>query len=263
LDPNLSSLSLKRTLLSPVKSAASLPDSGSSPFASRSSFLAQNDFQTSTTQRGHSSSSTASVNSSTEIIAPGTYPIDSSLTASIPVLDAATTSVNPIVSSIATPFITCSSSSSSSSSPAELCLSNGESLRGKIIKKSSGKKRPVTGKPKKGDKIEIVFQVDGNNSSSDDDDDDDDDGDANEDDSSDRDPDDEDIPGVEDEPLNSGDDVSDNDPEELFDTENVVVCQYEKISRVRNKWRFYLKDGIMNIQGRDYVFLKASGEAEW
>ena len=68
---------------------------------------------------------------------------------------------------------------------------------------------------------------------------------------------------MEDEPLNSEDDVSDNDPEELFDTENVVVCQYEKISRVRNKWRFYLKDGIMNIQGRDYVFLKASGEAEW
>jgi len=144
---------------------------------------------------------------------------------------------------------------------AKLCLPSGKHLSGKILSKK--KQLPTSVRPKKGDKIEIVFQVDGNHSSSDDDDDDDDDGDLNEDDSSDRDPDDEDIPGVEDEPLNSGDDVSDNDPEELFDTENVVVCQYEKISRVRNKWRFYLKDGIMNIQGRDYVFLKASGEAEW
>lgn len=34
------------------------------------------------------------------------------------------------------------------------------------------------------------------------------------------------------EPLNSGDDVSDEEDQELFDTENVVVCQYDK---VRNK----------------------------
>lgn len=171
-----------------------------------------------------------------------------------------------------------------SNAAAELYLPSGQSFSGKIMDGKKRKTKPSTAAtaiganenrptatttmkksmmPKKGDKIEIVFQVDGNNSSSDDDDDDDEDGDLNEDDSSDRDPDDEDIPGVEDEPLNSEDDVSDNDPEELFDTENVVVCQYEKISRVRNKWRFYLKDGIMNIQGRDYVFLKASGEAEW
>lgn len=32
------------------------------------------------------------------------------------------------------------------------------------------------------------------------------------------------------EPLNSGDDVSDEEDQELFDTENVVVCQYDKVS---------------------------------
>jgi len=173
---------------------------------------------------------------------------------------AAATTAAASTDCISSSSASCSAAAASSSS-AELRLSDGESLRGRILKKK--KCSHQSGRPRKGDKIEIVFQVDGNHSSSDDDDDDDDDGDVNEDDSSDRDPDDEDIPGVEDEPLNSGDDVSDNDPEELFDTENVVVCQYEKISRVRNKWRFYLKDGIMNIQGRDYVFLKASGEAEW
>lgn len=31
------------------------------------------------------------------------------------------------------------------------------------------------------------------------------------------------------EPLNSGDDVSDEEDQELFDTENVVVCQYDKV----------------------------------
>lgn len=35
------------------------------------------------------------------------------------------------------------------------------------------------------------------------------------------------------EPLNSGDDVSDEEDQELFDTENVVVCQYDKVSRDR------------------------------
>jgi len=34
------------------------------------------------------------------------------------------------------------------------------------------------------------------------------------------------------EPLNSGDDVSDEDTAEQFDTENVVVCQYDKVGSV-------------------------------
>ncbi|XP_045450718.1 transcription initiation factor IIA subunit 1 [Melitaea cinxia] len=69
--------------------------------------------------------------------------------------------------------------------------------------------------------------------------------------------------GAEEEPLNSGDDVSDEEPGDMFDTENVVVCQYDKITRSRNKWKFYLKDGIMNLSGKDYVFQKANGDAEW
>ena len=30
--------------------------------------------------------------------------------------------------------------------------------------------------------------------------------------------------------MNSDDDVSDEDPSDLFDTDNVVVCQYDKVS---------------------------------
>ncbi|XP_075269279.1 TFIIA-alpha and beta-like factor [Opisthocomus hoazin] len=68
---------------------------------------------------------------------------------------------------------------------------------------------------------------------------------------------------VEEDPLNSGDDVSEQDTADLFDTDNVIVCQYDKIHRSKNKWKFYLKDGVMSFEGKDYVFAKAVGDAEW
>ncbi|NXT23845.1 TF2AY factor, partial [Syrrhaptes paradoxus] len=68
---------------------------------------------------------------------------------------------------------------------------------------------------------------------------------------------------VEEEPLNSGDDVSEQDTPDLFDTDNVIVCQYDKIHRSKNKWKFYLKDGVMSFEGKDHVFAKAVGDAEW
>ncbi|XP_077522570.1 transcription factor IIA L isoform X3 [Amblyomma americanum] len=73
----------------------------------------------------------------------------------------------------------------------------------------------------------------------------------------------EDGPQEEVEPLNSDDDVSDEEATENFEIDNVVVCQYDKISRSRNRWKFHFKDGIMNLQGKDYVFQKAIGDAEW
>lgn len=38
---------------------------------------------------------------------------------------------------------------------------------------------------------------------------------------------------------------------------------YFQITRTRNKWKFYFKDGIMNLGGKDYVFQKSNGDAEW
>lgn len=37
--------------------------------------------------------------------------------------------------------------------------------------------------------------------------------------------------GAEEEPLNSEDDVTDEDSAELFETDNVVVCQYDKVNK--------------------------------
>ncbi|KAI1719481.1 transcription factor IIA, alpha/beta subunit domain-containing protein [Ditylenchus destructor] len=69
---------------------------------------------------------------------------------------------------------------------------------------------------------------------------------------------------VEEDPLNSNDDQSDDeDLDTLFDAEHVVVCQFEKVHRARTKWKFTLKDGIMHLKGKDYAFQKCLGEAEW
>ena len=80
--------------------------------------------------------------------------------------------------------------------------------------------------------------------------DDDDDGDDDDDDDDDDiDPDgDEDDEGVEEEPLASDDDISDEDASDLFETSNVVVCQYDKITRSKNKWKFHLKVLIILTQ---------------
>ncbi|XP_030759315.1 transcription initiation factor IIA subunit 1-like [Sitophilus oryzae] len=114
-------------------------------------------------------------------------------------------------------------------------------------------------------KVPKLKQVDGSMDTSDDDEDGSDDDNEDDDLDDDKDEDDQEIEdeGGEEEPLNSEDDVSDDDPTDLFDTDNIVVCQYDKIIRNRNKWKFYLKDGIMNLNGLDYVFQKANGDAEW
>ncbi|KAI9594781.1 transcription factor IIA, alpha/beta subunit-domain-containing protein [Syncephalis fuscata] len=47
------------------------------------------------------------------------------------------------------------------------------------------------------------------------------------------------------------------------DTPNIILCQYEKVARTKNKWKCVLKDGVMTMDGRDYVFHRANGDFEW
>lgn len=68
----------------------------------------------------------------------------------------------------------------------------------------------------------------------------------------------EDIDNLDDEDL---DDDDDDDAE--LDTGNQVVCQYEKVNRVKQKWKCNFKDGIMHVNGKDYLFHRATGEFEW
>lgn len=68
--------------------------------------------------------------------------------------------------------------------------------------------------------------------------------------------------------INSDLDDSEEDQDsynEDEDLENgmIMLCLYDKVQRVKNKWKYVLKDGIANINGKDYVFAKATGESEW
>ncbi|OMJ22192.1 Transcription initiation factor IIA large subunit [Smittium culicis] len=69
----------------------------------------------------------------------------------------------------------------------------------------------------------------------------------------------------ENEEINS--DLDDSDDEEVENggeiTEHMVLCQYDKVSRTKNKWKCVLKDGIMLVNGRNYLFHRANGDFEW
>jgi transcription initiation factor TFIIA large subunit len=54
-------------------------------------------------------------------------------------------------------------------------------------------------------------------------------------------------------------DIND-DEDEMGDS---ILCTYDKVQRVKNKWKCTLKDGVMSVKGREYVFHKGMGEFEW
>ncbi|KAJ3325432.1 hypothetical protein HDV06_004291 [Boothiomyces sp. JEL0866] len=54
-----------------------------------------------------------------------------------------------------------------------------------------------------------------------------------------------------------GSDLDDDEDDENAPTDHLILCQYEKVTRIKNKWKCTLKDGIVNINGRDYVFNRA------
>ena len=77
-----------------------------------------------------------------------------------------------------------------------------------------------------------------------------------------------------DDAINS--DLDDSDIESDLDSEfgegeedndgvdkSIVLCMYEKVHRTKNKWKCQLKDGIISIGGKDWVFSRANGEFEW
>ena len=69
---------------------------------------------------------------------------------------------------------------------------------------------------------------------------------------------------MDEEPLNSDDDVSDAE-QNVFDVPDLLVCQYEKVNRAKAKWRFSFKDGILQCNGgrREYLLSKITGEADF
>jgi len=70
------------------------------------------------------------------------------------------------------------------------------------------------------------------------------------------------------EAINSDLDDSDSEEEEEAQDEgpgdgDIVFCTYDKVARVKNKWKCILKDGMIHVNGKDYLFAKCTGEFEW
>ncbi|ORX62892.1 transcription factor IIA, alpha/beta subunit [Hesseltinella vesiculosa] len=69
-----------------------------------------------------------------------------------------------------------------------------------------------------------------------------------------------------DDDINSDLDDSDDDGDDAEgseEIEHIILCLYDKVTRTKNKWKCVLKDGIMLINGRDYLFHRANGDFEW
>ncbi|KAI5274631.1 TFIIA-domain-containing protein [Aureobasidium subglaciale] len=63
--------------------------------------------------------------------------------------------------------------------------------------------------------------------------------------------------------LDSSSDEAGNNADEEDEEIDHVLCTYDKVQRVKNKWKCTLKDGVMSANGKEYLFHKAQGEFEW
>lgn len=63
-----------------------------------------------------------------------------------------------------------------------------------------------------------------------------------------------------------GSDDSDDDEQksdEDDNAENYILAQNESVKRTGSKWKVRLKDGIVHVNGRDYLFSRANCEFDW
>lgn len=52
----------------------------------------------------------------------------------------------------------------------------------------------------------------------------------------------------------------DDDDEDFGDS---ILCTYDKVQRVKNKWKCTLKDGVLSVGRKEHLFHKGTGEFEW
>lgn len=81
--------------------------------------------------------------------------------------------------------------------------------------------------------------------------------------------------------LDDPDDGLNDEEDEDEGMGHIMLCMYDKVQRVKNKWyvlfpfhnlnrsnlllsrKCVMKDGVLTVNGKEYVFHKASGEYEW
>ncbi|RVD86833.1 uncharacterized protein DFL_005089 [Arthrobotrys flagrans] len=74
-------------------------------------------------------------------------------------------------------------------------------------------------------------------------------------------------PDMDEDAINS--DLDDTDEEPVDDDDDgegisqIMLCMYEKVQRTKNKWKCWLRHGVLTVNGKEYVFSRATGEYEW
>ena len=67
--------------------------------------------------------------------------------------------------------------------------------------------------------------------------------------------------------INSDLDDPEDDTAQINDDDDdngdTILCTYDKVQRVKNKWKCTLKDGVLNANGKEWLFHKGNGEFEW
>ncbi|KAJ7170749.1 transcription factor IIA alpha/beta subunit [Mycena crocata] len=63
--------------------------------------------------------------------------------------------------------------------------------------------------------------------------------------------------------LDDSDTENEEDPDDAGPETDIVFCTYDKVARVKNKWKCVLKDGMIHTGGKDYLFQRCTGEFEW
>ncbi len=66
--------------------------------------------------------------------------------------------------------------------------------------------------------------------------------------------------------LNEKDDLADVDNLDKIDeskVKNIVLGQFERVHRSKNRWKVNLKGCVANINGRDFLFKKLTGEMDF
>lgn len=66
-----------------------------------------------------------------------------------------------------------------------------------------------------------------------------------------------------DDDLLSDEDENGGDGDNTAAEGDVIIALYEKVNRTKNKWKIVLKDGVLNADGKDYVFSRCQGDFEW
>ncbi|SAL98420.1 hypothetical protein [Absidia glauca] len=72
--------------------------------------------------------------------------------------------------------------------------------------------------------------------------------------------------GGDDDDINSDLDDTDDDDDDADggeEVDHIILCLYDKVTRTKNRWKCVLRDGIVLVNGRDYLFHRANGDFEW